>query len=122
MPYFRGGAGVFAAAFAAAFCKRQRFFVAAMILAIPSLLIRRFGPVAFGIVGTGGADSPRIFAHRRCWASFMRCRAAAENFFRLRVGASGVAAGVGFVPPSSMAWSSAIWRSILVFCDSNPVM
>jgi hypothetical protein len=42
--------------------KAQRFLVAAMILAKPSLLIRRF---AFGAsAGTGASDSPRIFAHR----------------------------------------------------------
>jgi hypothetical protein len=106
----------------AAFFAAHRFFKAATIAALPALLSLRLGFGASGVAGAGGADSPRIFAHRRCWASFIRFRAAAENFFRLRVGASGVVAGVGFVPPSSMAWSSAIWRSILVFCDSNPVM
>src|ERR1039458_9441673 len=52
----------FVGAFAAAFCKRQRFFVAAMILFIPSSLIRRF---AFGaLAGADGSDSPLILAHR----------------------------------------------------------
>src|ERR1039458_8955759 len=109
MPYFRAGAGVFAAAFAAAFCKRHRFFVAATILAMPSLLKRRF---AFaGLAGADGSDSPRILAHRRCWASFMRFRAAALIFRRLRLAGSGLAADSG-EPPERMARSSAIRASI----------
>src|ERR1039458_6503391 len=53
------------------------------------------------------------------WASFMRCRAAAENFLRFLVGATGVAA-VSPGPPDSMARSSAIFESICRFCSSNP--
>src|ERR1022692_3494456 len=53
-PFFLTGATFFAVApcaFAAALCNRQRFFVAAMILAIPSLLIRRLVFGAFGVAG-----------------------------------------------------------------------
>jgi hypothetical protein len=38
----------------AAFTAAHRFFVAAMILAKPSLLIRRFRLGASGVVGAGG--------------------------------------------------------------------
>ena len=53
-PFFVTGATFFAVApcaLAAALCNRQRFFVAAMILAIPSLLIRRLVFGAFGVAG-----------------------------------------------------------------------
>src|ERR1035437_4272434 len=91
----------------AAFFAAHRFFKAATIAALPALLSLRLGFAASGVAGVGGADSPRIFAHRRCWASFIRFRAAAENFLRLPVSASGMAAGsVG--PPVSTARSSAI--------------
>ncbi len=49
-----------------AFCNRQRFFVAAMILFMPSSLMRRSGFSGSGVVGADGSDSPRILAHRRC--------------------------------------------------------
>jgi hypothetical protein len=70
----------------------HRFLVAAMIAALPAALSFRFGLAGSSVAGAGGWDSPRILAHRRCWASFIRLRAAAENFLRLRVGASGMAA------------------------------
>jgi hypothetical protein len=57
--FFRAGAAFLAAvdcAFAAAFCKRHRFFVAAIILAIPSLLIRRLGFEGSGLAFDGGLE------------------------------------------------------------------
>src|ERR1039457_5356241 len=60
-----------------------------------------------------------MLAHRRCCASRIRRRAAAENFLRLPVGASGVAAAPPG-PPDSVARSSAIFASICRFCSSNP--
>jgi hypothetical protein len=109
---------VFSCCALAALTLAHRSFVAAMILAIPALLIRRLGFGASGVASAGGSDSPRIFAHLRCWASFMRHRAAAENFLRFLVGASGVAGVAG--PPGSIARSSAILVSICRFCSSNP--
>jgi hypothetical protein len=104
----------------AALTLAHRSFVAATILAIPALLIRRLGFGASGVASAGGSDSTRIFAHLRCWASFMRRRVAAENFFRFPVGASGV---VGVAePPGSIARSSAILVSICRLCSSNPRM
>src|ERR1035438_1941198 len=100
-------------AFAAALCNRQRFFVAAMILAIPSLLIRRLGFGAFGVAG----NVPLIAAHRFFCASAIRRRVAAV---RLRVGTSGVA--VSPPPPESMARSSTILPSMRVFSTSYPMM
>src|SRR5208337_1474769 len=92
-------------AFAAAFCNRHRFLVAAMILAIPSLLIRRF---AFGaLAGADGSDSPRIFAHLAFCAIAIFRLEAAENLLRLRVGAFSVVADLTG-PPISTARSSAI--------------
>src|ERR1035438_9695244 len=60
--YFGGFlAPAFIAFAASARFSAHRFFVAAMILAIPSLLKRRFG---FGaLAGADGSDSPRILAH-----------------------------------------------------------
>jgi hypothetical protein len=104
----------------AALTLAHRSYVAAMILAIPALLIRRLGFGASGVASAGGSDSARIFAHLRCWASFMCRRAAAEIFFRFPVGASGV---VGVAePPGSIARSSAILVSICRLCSSNPRM
>src|ERR1017187_3896815 len=61
--YFGGFlAPAFIAFAASARFSAHRFFVAAMILAIPSLLKRRFG---FGaLAGADGSDSPRILAHQ----------------------------------------------------------
>jgi hypothetical protein len=106
----------------AVFFAAHRFFNAATIAALPALLSFRLGFEGSVVADGAGPDSLRIFAHRRCWASFIRRRAAAENFLRLRVGASGVAAAVDLLPPSSMVRSSAICWSIRVFCDSKPSM
>lgn len=48
----------------AARCKRQRFFVAAMILFMPSALIRRLGFEGSGAGSDGSSISPLILAHR----------------------------------------------------------
>ena len=106
--YFGGFlAPAFIAFAASARFSAHRFFVAAIILAIPSLLIRRLGLVASGLAGAGGPDSPLILAHRAFCAIAIFRLEAAENLLRLRVGASGVAAGAAG-PPDSTAWSSAI--------------
>jgi hypothetical protein len=70
----------------------------------------------FGAFFFGGAACFLEAAHRFRWASPMRFLAAALIFRRLRVDASGVVA-VSVEPPGSMARSSAIWPSILVFCE-----
>ena len=88
---------------------------------MPSALIRRFGFAGFDVTRDGGSDVPLIAAHRRCWASFIFRRAAAENFLRFLVGASGVAAA-SEEPPDSTALSSLIWESMCRFCSSNPRM
>jgi len=86
-------APVFAGAdFTAALCKRQRFFVAAMILFMPSALIRRLGFGGSGIAGAGGSILPVILAHRAFCARAIFLRDAAVNFLRLRTGASGMTA------------------------------
>src|ERR1039458_10619505 len=89
-------------AFAASalFCAHRRR-TASWIAFLPAALSFRFGFGATGVAGADGSDSPLMLAHRRCWASFMRCRAAAENFLRFLVGATGVAA-VSPGPPDSM--------------------
>src|ERR1019366_1477621 len=97
----------------------QRFLVASEMAFLPAALILRFG---FAVaVLDGGSASPLDAAQRFRCASPMRFRAAALIFRRLPFGTPGLATDSAG-PPSSMAWSSAIWRSILVFCDSNPVM
>src|ERR1039458_6699875 len=110
----------FVGAFAAAFCKRQRFFVAAMILFIPSSLIRRFGLGASGVAGAGGSDSPLILAHRFLCAIAILRRAAAE-ILCFRGVPSGLAADSAGLP-DSMARSPAILVSMCRFCSSNPRM
>src|ERR1035438_5560438 len=75
---------------AAAFLAAQRFLSAATIAAFPALLSFRFAFGGSGMAGAGGSDSPRILAHRRCWASFMHLLAAAENFLRFHFVGSGV--------------------------------
>jgi hypothetical protein len=96
---------------ASAFFAAHRFFKAATIAAFPALLSLRFGLAGSFVVGSVSAWIP---AHRRCWASFIRLRAAAENLRRLRTGAS-VVAVVSPAPPGSIAWSSAICWSNLAF-------
>lgn len=103
----------------AALANRQRFFVAEIIRFMPSALIRRLGFDGSDVDRDGGSDVPLIAAHRRCWASFMCRRAAAENFRRLLVRAAGVAA-VSEAPPDSTARSSPICESMCRFCSSNP--
>src|SRR5258708_11084149 len=80
---------------AAAFFAAHRFFKAATMFALPALLSFLCGFDGAFVAGAGGSDSPRILAHRSCWASFIRLRAAAENFRRLIVGVSGLAAAIG---------------------------
>ena len=110
--------------FAAALCKRQRFFVAAMILFMPSALIRRLGLGGFAVVADGSSISPLILAHRAFWAKAIFLREAALNLLRLRTGASGVEAGsicasVAGAPTSRSAASA---RSMAVFCRVSCVM
>src|ERR1035437_8081212 len=104
-PSLRGTVSAFPAS---ARTRSQRALIAPTIAALPALLSFRFGFDASDLTSAGGSDSPRILAHRRCWASFIRRRAAAENFLRWLVGGPGVVAAVGLVPPDSMARSSAI--------------
>ena len=80
-----------------------------------------FLPAADSLRSGLDASAPRILAHRRCCASFIRLLVAAENFLRLRVDASGVTA-IFERPPESMALTSLIRDSIRLFCSSNPVM
>jgi hypothetical protein len=112
---------VYGLAVAAAFFAAHRFFNAATIAALPDLLSFRFGFDVSVAAGAGVSDSPRILAQRRCWASFIRRRAAAENFFRFLVGASGVAPGAPW-PLFKRLRSSAIWASMRTFCASYPSM
>jgi hypothetical protein len=96
-PFFRPAATFLAATgcalAASARFSAQRFLSAATIAALPALLSFRLGFVVSAAAGAGGSDSPRTFAHRRCWASFILRRAAAENFLRLRGAVPSVAVG-----------------------------
>jgi hypothetical protein len=103
--------------FAAAFANRHRFFVAAMILFIPSGLIRRFAFGAFFMTGAG--DVPLIAAHRFFCARAMQRRVAAERFL---AGASGVVVAVSAGRPETTALSSAIFESICRCCSWYPRM
>src|ERR1017187_5164337 len=100
------------------FCAHRRRR-ASWIAFLPAALSFRLGFGATAVAAADGADSPLMLAHRRCCASRIRRRAAAENFLRLLVGATGVAAALPG-PPGSMARSSAILESICRFCSSNP--
>lgn len=91
----------------------HRFFVAATILAIPSLLIRRFGFAA--TFAGAGSDSWRIAAQRFCWLFLIFRRVAAENARRLRGVDSEVAAMFASFVPGSIERTSAIWASMRVF-------
>lgn len=94
------GAAFFTAAFlraiffgtAAARFKAHRFFTAATIAFLPAAESFRLAFGASGLACADGSASPRIFAHRRRWASFIRRRVSAENFLRLPGMASGVVA------------------------------
>ncbi len=103
--FFAGA--VFVAAFSALWTASQRFLVAATIAALPAALSLRFVFGAGAVTAAGASDSPRTFAHLRCCASRILRNASGENFLRLRVGASVVAA-VSTGAPESTARSSAI--------------
>ena len=81
----------------AALTVAQRLRAASAIAFLPAALIFRFG-LASALIGVDGSDSPRIFAHRRCWASFILRRVSAENFRRLGAVPSGLAAFVTGLP------------------------
>src|ERR1019366_4889112 len=100
------------------FCAHRRR-TASWIAFLPAALSFRLGFGASGVAGADGSDSPLMLAHRRCCASRILRRAAAENFLGFLVDASGAAA-VSAGPPDSMARSSAIFESICRFCSSNP--
>ena len=76
-----------------------------MILAMLSLLIRRFGFVA--LAGAGGSDLPLILAHLAFCAIAIFRLEAALNLLRFLVAGSGVVA-VSAGPGERMARSSAI--------------
>ena len=97
-------AGAFVAAFCALWIAAQRFFVAAMIAALPAALSFRF---AFGAGAVAGASDFFDSAHRFRCASPMRFLAAALILRRLPFGASGVAA-VSTGAPGNIALGSAI--------------
>jgi hypothetical protein len=125
-PLFLTRATYFAwADFAAARCKRQRFFVAAMILFMPSALIRRLGFGGSGTVGAGataGSASAAFFAaHRFFRAADSRLRPAGV-IPPLRVaGALGAGAGFGVSIPS-MPSNAASACSMAVFWRSSWLM
>jgi hypothetical protein len=105
----------------AALANRQRFFVAAMIRFIPSGLICRFGFCVSGVAATVGSDSPLSFAHRAFCAKAILLRDAGLNLFRL------AGTDSGEMPlltgsPESIARTSRICPSILVFFASNPAI
>jgi hypothetical protein len=118
---------------AAFFGNGVAFFTSSAFAALAALALVRFAisfafaaaeSLRFGFVGSGAttgagcSDSPRILAHRRCWASFIRFLAAAENCLRLPVDASGVAA----TSPDKSERSSAIWASIRALRPTRPSM
>ena len=104
-------------AFAAAFCKRQRFFVAAIIAALPAAESLRFGlGVAFGVDGSAAFLEA---AHLFRWASAIAFLPATLILRRFLVGASGVATGAAG-PGERMARSWAILVSSFSFWASIP--
>ena len=70
----------------------HRFLSASWMAFLPAAESLRLAFGGSGLACDGGADSPRILAHRRCWASFIRRRVAAENLRRLRDVVTGPAA------------------------------
>ena len=84
------------------------------MFALPALLSLRLGFVPSVVFGAGAA-SPRALAHLSRWASFMRCRAAAENFLRLCGNASGVPA-FSLEAPGSMALVGNLGVDMLLLC------
>ena len=113
--FLRAGAAFAASAL---FCA-HRLLAASWMAFLPAAESFRLAFGASGLTFAGGSDSPRILAHRRCWASCIRRRVAAENFLRLRGVASGVvAAWLGRL--GSIARTSAIWASTRFFWASRP--
>ena len=111
----RSAAGAYAYAdFRAALCKRQRFFVAAIILFMPSALIRRLGLGGFDLGADRDSLTPLILAHRACCAKAIFFRAATLNLRRRRRGISGADAGstraaapemsIPAAPPAPAQW------------------
>ena len=99
----------------------------AQVASIPSALIRRLGFGGSGAGGGGGSTSPLILAHRVFCARPIFLRAAALNFLRLRVDASGVAAvrisaAVVGAAISSISRRAASARSMAAFCCSSWLM
>src|SRR5262249_52326854 len=92
----------------AALFNAQRFFVASLIAFLPAALILRLRFATFGAVSEGTSDSPLILAHLAFWAAAIFRRAAAENFFRFRVGTSASAVAAVLFPPPNRLRSSAI--------------
>jgi hypothetical protein len=112
-PAFVTATTFFLAAFSrcafAALTLAQRFFVAAMIRAMPALLIRRFGLTGFRVAaGWAGSDSRLALAHLAFCARAIFRLVAALNFLRFREVASGAA---GLAGPGSIARSSASFDS-----------
>jgi hypothetical protein len=94
----------------AALTAAQRFLVASAIAFLPAALIFRF-VLAGTLAGFDGSDSPRIFAQRSCWASFILRRVSAESFQRFGVVPAAVAAvfaGPSLKGEKSLAWSRTI--------------
>lgn len=117
-----GAVYFFAAAFAFAALAALARFRFATSFAFAAAESFRFGlDAAVGAVA-GGSAPRRIFSHLAFCAWAILLRAAALNFLRLPVGASGVAAVVSAGPPDNMARSSRIWASIWSFWDSKPSM
>jgi hypothetical protein len=118
-------AAFFGAAFApsAARFNAQRFLVAATIAALPARLSFRFGFGASDVAGVGLTAFFEAAHLARCAAAIL-ARPAALIFRRLCVFNSGVAVAVAdsAEPPDSMARSSAIWASRLLFWALKPVM
>ncbi|MGA2269038.1 MAG: hypothetical protein ABSH44_11270 [Bryobacteraceae bacterium] len=100
----------------AALTAAHLLFVAAMILAMPALLIRRLG-----LVASSGAGSVAFLAaaHLLRCASAILARLAALIFRRLRFGASDAAAVLAG-PPGRRALSSAILAASFSFWTSIP--
>jgi hypothetical protein len=121
--FFATGGAVFTAA--AALFAAHRFFKAATMFALPALLSFLLGFEGAFVAGAGGSSSLRTLGHRSCCASFIRLRAAAENFRRLIMGVSGVAAG-SVEAPESMGLCAAVStampnpsRAVVSFFDAT---
>ena len=94
----------------AALTAAQRFLDTSAVALLPAALILHFD-LAGAVAGADGSDLPRIFAHRRCWASFILRRVSAESFQRFGVVPAAVAAvfaGPSLKGEKSLAWSRTI--------------